>query len=161
MSMLFGLTDYTEVLGQLGVTTSEFKEDDFISIGVEAELELDLLQWFPDFQSLSDVATPAGDVKKQQLALRIYAKVFCAHMVAVTAPLRFVNQSGDGDNAVKRFQNSSSLNDFIMELEEKKLSLKNLVLSLSTAYSPVEEAVKITAPTMVISSPSVDVITGE
>lgn len=160
MTMLFGLTDYDEVMAQLGVDDVEFSEEQFRKVGIEQELKLDLLQWFPNYEALNSDNSTDSNVVAQQLALRIYAKVFSAHMIAITAPLRFFQQINDGQNTSKRFQNESSLRDFIQELEDKKFNLRNTVLSYSTSHSPQEKKLANNFVGMKAAPPATDIITG-
>ena len=160
MATLFGLTKYTEVLIQLGVDTSEFSEQEFNNSGIQDELQLDLLQWFPQYQSLSSDTAPDADIVAQKLALKIYCKVFCAEQIAITAPMKFIQQDGDGDNASKRFQSASSLSDFKQDLANKRADMKSAVLGYATIFSPTEKAVSITTNFMASASPAVDKITG-
>lgn len=160
MATLFGLTNYTEIVIQLGIDKSELKEAEFDSSGVKDELQLDLLRWFPSYQALSDIDSSEPSVLSQKLALKVYCKVFCAEQISITSPMRFVQQSGDGDNATKRFQSSTSLNTFKTDLSNKKAEMKNIVLSYTTAYSPVVPTGKVNAPTMARATPSSDKITG-
>lgn len=160
MATLFGLTSYTEVIIQLGIDKEELLETEFNSSGIQGELQLDLLQWFPLYQTLSDSTDTASNVVAQKLALKIYCKVFCAETMAIISPMRFVQQSGDGDNASKRFQNSNSLNEFRDSLAEKKAEMKAIVLSYTTAFSPEETSVVVTTQFMSSAAPAVDKITG-
>lgn len=160
MATLFGLTNYKEIISQLGVDESEFNEKEFNSSGIADELLLDLLQWFPNYQQLSDSTDQDPDIVAQKLALKIYCKVFCAETIAITSPMRFVQQEGDGDNATKRFQNKNSLLDFRNSLSIKKAEMKAAVLSYTTTFSPTVQNVEVTNKFMAVASPSRDKITG-
>lgn len=160
MATFFGFTEYEEVIGQLGVDSVEFTEATFNSMGLVNELQLDLLNWFPAYAALSSDTSTDVAVESQKLAMRIYCKVFCAYEVLITAPLKFVQQIGDGDNATRRFQHKDSLNDFKDELLDKRNSMKLRVLSYQTAHSPTTVVQTVVFPGMAIASPSVDKITG-
>ena len=160
MSTLFGLTNYTEIISQLGIEKSEFKEDEFNSSGIQEELQLDLLQWFPSYENLASDNSADTSITVQRLALRVYCKVFCAEQIALTSAMRFVQQEGDGDNATKRFQSASSLADFKEGLTRKRAEMKATVLATSTIYTPEDEEVTVSINVMSIASPATDKILG-
>jgi hypothetical protein len=160
MSTLFGLTNYAEIVSQLGIDTSEYKEGEFNSSGIVDELQLDLTQWFSKYQALSDDTSTDADIVAQKLALKIYSKVFCAEQIAITSPMRFVQQEGDGDNTTKRFQNANSLKNFRDDLYAKRSDMKAAALSYTTAHSPAAVAVTVSTNFMASASPATDKITG-
>lgn len=156
-STFFGLTSCDEIRAQLGAGSSELNNEDIANLSVEDELQLDLLTWFPEYSAL--LADTDAAVKSQKLAIKIYAKVFCASRVVITAPLRFLQKDGNGDNANSRFQNDNSLNNFIQALSDKVVVSKTKVLSFTTAHSPAASTVTQKYLGMSISTPSVNVIT--
>ncbi len=157
--VFFGLTSCAEIRAQLGSGDSEFDDEYIGSLGLDSELQLDLLDWFPNYQALVDDDSGDTEIIKQQLAIKAYAKSYCALKSVPTLRMRFVQKKADGDNQAHRFQNKDTINDLQADLQVKAAEYKHLVLSLTTAFSPTEAETTYVTLGAAISTPDNDVIT--
>lgn len=155
-----GLTSYFEIRAQLGSGDDEFDDAYIANLGLEAELQLDLLGWFPNHAALLADGAGTPIILQQQLAIKAYAKAYCALKSIPSIRMRFVQKKADGDNQAHRFQNKSSINHLQNDLEDKVADYKLLVMSLDTAHTPTEAVKTYTTLGMSVSTPSTDVITG-
>ena len=158
-SSYFGLTTNESIRAQLGAGVMELGDDKLANLNLQDELELDLLDWFPDYTAL--MADESGDtvVAKQQLALKIYAKTFCAYACIPTARMGFLQKRVDGEHQGVRFQNKDSMNELTSQLLAKLNETKAGILAQTSAYTPVASVAEYTVLGMAVSNPSADKIT--
>lgn len=152
------LTTYDEVRAQLGASESEFPDVDMDSAGLDKELELDLLDWFPEYAALAVDADTS--VASQLLALKVYSAAFCALSALTGSTLLFLQKKVDGDNQWVRFSHKDSLNEFRDALLQKVAKYRARVLSVTTAHSPAADTTETAILGFGISTPATDVIVG-
>lgn len=156
----FSLTTNDAVRAQIGTDSTEFSDDFIESLGLADELKLDLLEWFPAFQSLSDDDSTDTAIVKQQLALKGYAKAFCASTSMPALRMRLQQKTIDGDNQAVRFQNENSMTHLANDLAGKAADYKAKVLAIDTPYTPTVAEQTITVLGMAVSSPDTDAVVG-
>lgn len=140
---VLGLTSYSQIRAVLTVSPEDLPDETMRSYGVEDDLELELTEWLPDWEAISD--------DKQELHLRLFAKYFCAASIGTTASIFVLTQSSDGENAGQRSPGDTQ--KVIAELMNKasvhKAELLKNMGGTETSYPSF----------MSISKPSRDVIT--
>ena len=159
MSVVLGLTKYSTIRAQLGASNVDLSDDYLDDLSIATDLQLDLLSWFPNYQSL--IADASGDeaVIRQQLALQIYAKMFCAYRIATVVPMKFLQKVVDGEDQAIRFQNAKTMSEFKESLKELTYNYKNSVLATTTSHNPPQQE-QVSHPGISLSKPNTDVITG-
>lgn len=158
MAEVLGLVKYSTVRSQLGASNIDLPDNYIDDLNISNDLQLDLLTWFPSYQSLISDTSADVDVVKQQLALKVYAKMFCAYRITTVAPMKFLQKLVDGEDQAVRFQNANTMNSFRENLKELTYNYKNSVLAITTPYSPVQQE-QVSHPSISVSKPTTDVIT--
>lgn len=111
MIPIFGVTDTDAVRSALGVAEEEVGDAYIESSKVELELEEDLADWCSlDIGALvanSELTSPDAVQLRQLKLVSLYAKYFCAYVLAQAADLLFVERQGDGQNESQRSRRTS------------------------------------------------------
>lgn len=158
--VFFGLTTFAEIRAQLGASDTEFDDPYMEDLSLDKELQLDLIGWFPQYQSLSDDEGTESSIVSQKLALKLYAKVLCAHKCIPSVRMRFLQKKAEGENQGVRFQHKDSINNLESDLAKKLADLKVVVLSFDTAHTPDTPVAEFSILGMSVSTPSTDIIVG-
>ena len=159
MSDVLGLTTYSAIRAQLGVSTTDAPNTLFDDLNIIDELKSDLLSWFPNYEAALVDTSGDAQVENQKLLLGLYAKVYCASVVSLVAPMKFLETRKDGDTSGSRFSFNNSLKDYQQSLNDRAEAYKLKVTNISTPYfsKPTTAAI----PAVIISKPSRDAITGQ
>lgn len=91
MELLGGLTTTDQIRAVLTVSSADLPDPVLEGYGLEDDLAEDLSKWVPTWEGFE-----AGG--RQQRLLRLYAKYFCASIVAVTAQAFILKKMTDGSN---------------------------------------------------------------
>jgi hypothetical protein len=94
---VLGLTSYAQIRGVLTVSQTDLPDELLQGFGVEDDLAEHLAGWAPDYAAVS----VAGDERKARL-LRLFAKYYCASVIARTAPVFVLTKISDGSNEGQR-----------------------------------------------------------
>lgn len=156
----FGLTSNNSIRARLGASTVELSDDHISSLSLEDELKLDLLLWFPSYiGAIADESTDSALII-QQLALKSYAKTFCALQVIPSVHMGFLQKKVNKDDQGVRFQHENSINHLKNDLEEQLAEARVKVLGQTTDYTPTVVVSTTKTLGIGISKPSTDVIVG-
>lgn len=97
MSTVLDLTSFDQIRGVLSVSSADLPDDVLAPLTLEDDLSDDLEGWLSDWESVRD-----GTDAKQARTLRLYAKYFCASVVAVSGQNFMYTQMTDGANGAQR-----------------------------------------------------------
>lgn len=144
MTQILSLTSYSQIRGVITVSERDLPDEVLQAMALEDDLEADLLEWLPEWESLSDVA--------EAQRLRLFAKYFCAGNVADMAQVFVLKKDTDGSNEGQR-SDVDGFKELAQVLKAKaqmhKAALANMLgIQVSRTYSQVS-----------VSSPARDVIT--
>ena len=119
---LLSLTDSDEVRATVGVDDSDFPDATVSAMGLDNDLEADLLTWLPTYTTViseGTTGTPTSDQRLKYLNLKNYAKYFCAYLVASASQLMAPQKESDGANELQRFT-TDKLTDLLARLSAKR-----------------------------------------
>lgn len=113
VDILGGVTNTDELRAVLGMTSAiEAPDVHFTNFGLDGDLELDLLGWRPDYETIITDGTTlpvSTDEKTQYLLLRKYAKWYCASLILKSGEVFIANLVSDGNAQFKRSLDLSEL----------------------------------------------------
>lgn len=116
---ILGLTSSNQVRAILTVSESDLPDTVLESYGIVDDLRLDLISWVPSWETLTDPL--------EVLPLRLYAKYFCASLVATTADVFILKKKSDGENEGQR--NGLSYAELANTLSRKAANYKSALLA--------------------------------
>lgn len=159
---ILNLTSTEAIRATIGASTEDLSDSNILESDIEAELQVNLLEWLPAYDTIRDAGVVTGSSDAETLAyqhLQLYSKYFCADIVNRASNFAMAQMISDGENEVQRFQDNQweRLTDSIrrrMAVHRKYLiTYAKSVLSgadETTSYSQFGKA-----------TPAFDPITGE
>lgn len=143
-----------KVKDQLGVGDADISDTRLINTGIYDDLQLELYDWFPNYEGLILDVTPDPAIVAQKLAVQVYSKHFLCSRLAQSGDMSFYQSTGDGQNEDSRFSTDFSLlaQRFAVMADEAKAK----ALGITTQYTP--ESVSEVFVVFGISSPDEDVV---
>lgn len=95
-----GYTDSDRIRAVCGITEEDLDDTQLLARGLDKELNIDLLSWFP---TAADIAATGTDTQLDSLIL--YSTYFCAHLASQSLRMAATQKITDGANALDRFAN--------------------------------------------------------
>ena len=108
------LINFDQIRSVLTVSKSDLPDSVLQSYSLGDDLLIELMSWFPDFESNVDELVAAK--------LRKFSKLFCAATLATTAPVFVLSRITSGDNTTER-----GSSDSLLYLRDSLLSQANSV----------------------------------
>jgi hypothetical protein len=94
---LLELTSFAQIRGVLTVSSADLPDATLAGYGLEDDLQVELESWLANWQAI----TSGADEQRKRL-LRLWAKYYCAAVVASTASVFVLKKVSDGANEGQR-----------------------------------------------------------
>lgn len=129
------LTTSQAVRAVLGIDDHDYSDTQLTELGLGDEIKVHVPTWFPLWETLMDDDTGDSDIERQQLAMKIYVKFYCARVTLSAAPMAFLQRRSDGEVESNRF-NDSAIENLTIEIDKQLAIRRAEVLAISTAMTP-------------------------
>lgn len=141
------LISFDQIRSVLTVSKADLPDSILAGYGLEDDLLVELMSWFPNFTEVTD-----GLVA---VKLRLFAKLHCSSLIAKTAPVFVLTRISSGDKTTER-NTSESLQYLSGMLASQAQSLKASISADVGLISGLE-----TIEFVSVSKPYRDVVTEE
>lgn len=152
-SVLNGLTSFDQIRGILTVSEADLPNEALSPYGLDDDLADNLEGWLPMWATYVDM----DDNPQVSRALRLYAKYYCASLVAITAQAFMLKQYTDGENAGQR-SDKDGFSSFAAALSDRAAGYRRRILAL-LEEDPDDTSYLDGLPSLItVSSPTRDVV---